>query len=358
MRTIPMLLLSAIFLLLSRMCVVRRATAQPRNLLLKIFRSLDGLFWSLNDRLCGGIVLFAGAGHLAQDRPIAWRETTHRTLGTARYLIRIFVLIEIPILFLCSMCVGSADGGLEVMSIMLMMIWVVAALLICGASTSLISTSLISAERSSQTFDTLLTTPLTNRDILRQKFVGVRRLLFVLSIYLFQALMRFDVPGLGPRRWGLEEMDPDSLTWCYLATGLATVLIYLPMISWLSFWIGLKVRSQGKAICAAVGMLVAWCLIPLLVLFPFIIMMEMNGIGEGELLTIVSPMMIIPFNESANFPDPWEAFYINTAVYGTIMLIMRYACLFRSVRLLERRDSAPSESVADVHRTALGTAAS
>jgi hypothetical protein len=234
----------------------------------------------------------------------------------------------------------------------------VVALLICGASTSLIS-----AERSSQTFDTLLTTPLTNRDILRQKFVGVRRLLFVLSIplltiYVFQAMMRFDVPGLGPQRWGYDAMDPTSLTWCYLLTGLTTVLIYLPMISWLSFWIGLKIRSQGKAICAAVGTLVAWCLIPLLVLFPFIIMMAMNGTGEGELLTIVSPMMIIPFNEFANYPDPWEAFYINTAVYGTIMLIMRFTCLFRSVRLLGRHDSVPSESVADVHRVTLGTATS
>jgi|GEM_PF-310010 ABC-type transport system involved in multi-copper enzyme maturation permease subunit len=357
MRTIPMVLLSAIFLLLSRMCVVRRATAQPRNLLLKIFRSLDSLFWTLNQHFGRGIVLSRGSSRLPADRPIAWRETTHRTLGTARYLVRIFILLEFPVLFVCAMCVGSSGGGLEIMSVMLMMIWVVVSLLICGASTSLIS-----AERSSQTFDTLLTTPLTNRDILRQKFVGTRRLMFVLSvplltIYSFQTMLRFDVPGLGPRRWGLEEMDPTSLTWCYFATGLTTVLIYLPMISWLSFWIGLKIRSQGKAICAAVGTLVAWCLIPLLVLFPFIIMMEMNGTGEGELLTIVSPMMIIPFNEFANYPDPWEAFYINTAVYGTIMLIMRFACLFRSVRLLGRHDSVPSESVADVHR-ALGTATS
>lgn len=352
MRCIPMLGLSAIFLVLSRVFLVRRATAQPRNVLLKAFRAMDRMFLWLNTRF-GGVVLSRKSSHLPANRPIAWRETTHRTLGTPRYLVRIFILLEFPVLFICALCVGGS--GLEVMSLMLMMIWVVVALLICGASTSLIS-----AERSGQTFDTLLTTPMTNRDILRQKFVGVRRLLMVLSVplltvYGFRTMLRLDVPGLGPQRWGYDPMDPTSLTWCYLLTGVTTVLIYLPMISWMSFWIGLKVRSQGKAICGAVGALVAWCLIPLLVLLPFLIMMDLNGPGESELLTIVSPMMIVGFNEFSSYPDPWEAFLINTSVYGTIMLILRFSCLFRSVRLLGRADSKPSESVAEVHRS-LGSA--
>lgn len=343
MRTIPMLCLSAMFLVASRLVIVRRATAPPRNILLSMFRLLDRLFVSLNDQFGRGIVLTRDTGRLPEDRPIAWRETTHRTLGTTRYLIRIFIAMEFPVILICAMSVGIGSNGLEIMSVLVVVAWILVALLICGASTSLIS-----AERSGQTFDALLTTPLTNREILTQKFVGVRRLMFVLAIplltiYGFETMLRFDVPSLFRRTHG---MDRSELAWCYALTSVMTVLIYLPLISWLSFWIGLKVSGHGKAIMISVATLVGWCLIPLLVLLPFVVVLDMQKPGESELLMLVSPMMIIPFNEFGDIPQPWSALLINSGVYGLVMLTLRFWCQFRAARVLGRADTqAPSGSV-------------
>ena len=289
LRTIPMLFLTGCSLLASRMVVVRRANVPPRNLLLKLFRFLDSIFFALNEQFGRGIVLTGGRNRLPRTRPIAWRETSRRTLGTTRYLIRIFIGMEFPTLLICCLCVSAGNDGRDLLRILLIAVWIIVVLLVCGASTSLIS-----SERSSQTFDTLLTTPMTNRQILRQKFVGVRRLLFVVSIplltiYGFESALRYDVPGLFSRR----GMSAAEMAFCYGATGLLTVLIYLPMVSWLSFWIGMKVSSQSKAIMASVGVLVGWCAIPLLILMPFHVAYDLiTPAREWPLL--ISPATMIP----------------------------------------------------------------
>lgn len=334
LRTIPILCLCGFLFLASRLVVVRRANAPPRNLLLSLFRLLDRTFWTLNEEFGRGVVLTRDTKRLPEARPIAWRETNHRTLGTTRYLIRIFIAMEFPIIFICALSVGSGRGGIGVLNVLMIIVWIVVVLLVCGASTSLIS-----AERSGQTFDTLLTTPMTNREILNQKFVGIRRLLFVLAvplltIYGFEIMLRYDVPGLFRSR-GVGRFE---MTMCYAVTGITTVLIYLPMISWLSFWIGLKLPSQSKAIIVSVGTLVGWCGIPLLILMPFDVAYDVLNPGR-EWPLLVSPAMIIPINEFGDAHHPWFSFFLNSAVYGAILLALRSWCLLRSASLLGRTDT-------------------
>src|SRR5262249_8331669 len=89
---------SAIFLLLARKCIVARAFLPPRNYLLEFLKLFDR-------REPRRLVAVSGAPNpvetdptrLPADEPIAWRETTKRSLGQARYLVRILLFSEIPL---------------------------------------------------------------------------------------------------------------------------------------------------------------------------------------------------------------------------------------------------------------------
>lgn len=341
LHTTPILFFTGCLLAMARLFVVRRAAVKPKNRLLAVFRGFDRLFRFLNEKLCGDIMVLAGEGQLARDRPIAWRETTHRTMGTARYLIRLFMLIEYPVLFLCSISVGS-ETGLAILNFVLPLVWIVVVLLLCGASASVIS-----AERGGQTLDVLLSTPMTGRNILSQKLTGLRRLTCVLSIplltiYIFQAMLRFDVPDLAPERSALPGMDPTTLTWCFLWSGIACVCLLLPVISWMSFWIGLRVRSQGRAIIVSVSVLVGWCLLPIIggvVYQSFAVPDHTALMSLWDWLSQVSPMLLVHISQYTEFQDPVESLWWTVAIYLPLFALSRYWCLWRAPRVLGRADT-------------------
>src|SRR5262249_34230064 len=104
---------SAVFLVTARLCVVRRAFLPSRNVMLNVFQVLDRTFLRLNNNpLTRGLVFVGDTAPLPGDRPVAWRETAKRSLGKARYLLRVFLAIEIPVATLCLMLV-FADMSAE-----------------------------------------------------------------------------------------------------------------------------------------------------------------------------------------------------------------------------------------------------
>src|SRR5205085_10219957 len=93
-RSAPIVVCGAAFLILARRYIVRRAFIPPRNLLLNIFKSIDGAFVRLNqNRVTRGIVVVADKAGLPVDAPVAWRETTKRSLGRGRYLFRLLLVL-------------------------------------------------------------------------------------------------------------------------------------------------------------------------------------------------------------------------------------------------------------------------
>ncbi len=83
---------------------------------------------------------------------------------------------------------NSGNGRmLEELSITLFCLWILAALIV-----SVQASCLISGERSRQTLDVLLTSPLSGRDIVLEKMQGIRRLTWVLSA-CFMTIFLFEV---------------------------------------------------------------------------------------------------------------------------------------------------------------------
>jgi ABC-type transport system involved in multi-copper enzyme maturation permease subunit len=339
-HSVPLLFSSMIFLLSARLFVVRRAFAPPRNIILNLFGRLDRLFHRWNEnRWTKGIVLIADTGSLPDDAPIAWRETTKRSLGRARYLVRLFLVLEVPLLVLC-LClvtVAVSGGGDEFVSGVIFVLWGISVL-----SVSVQAASLIAGEKSHQTLDVLCTTPLTSRDIIRQKFRGVARLIAVLlvpffTIVCFQCWVKSVNSGFRYYSYG-RDYSPTL----YLISSMLTACTYLPMVAWMSLWIGLNAKSQGRAIIGSLAAIVGWCIMPMLCC---VMPLAFGARGEEGVLLLAhaSPLFQILVNEFGN-PSPHyqqpAPLILNTVVYGAALLIFRHVCLGNAARLLGRSEVA------------------
>ena len=168
-RSLPIICFSLTCLFAARVVLWRRAFVQPSNYIMRLFKSLDAFFMRANqNRWTKGIVLIHESVTLPDYEPIRWRETTKRSLGTTRYLIRMLLAIEVPVAFGMLLPDYSRDdhgGGITAIACLL---WVIAALVL-----TVQSTALIGLERSRQTLDVLLTTQMSSEAIVREKFAGV-----------------------------------------------------------------------------------------------------------------------------------------------------------------------------------------
>ena len=328
--------------------LVSRAFLPPRNFLLGMFKAIDIVFQRLNDnRFTRGIVLGNHGTSIPEGEPVAWRETHKRSLGRARYLVRVFIALEIPVAVLCFIIAFPGAGARrpqpEVMSAILFFLWGIAVLMVAVQSASLIA-----GEKSHQTLDVLCTTPLSGREIVLQKYRAVRRLMLVLlapfgTIFFFHFAIKWNMG----RTWGPWQREFDASL--YLVSSLLSVAIYLPLVAWLSIAAGMRIRTQARAIIGATGGLVAWCVVPLLlVTLPLSIASETLSYpyrewisGWKEPSSLLSPASILPFNEFDclhELGEPWLAMPLNFACYGALLVTVRTICLRKADRWLGRTE--------------------
>jgi len=321
---------------LTRWFLVRRAFAPPSHFLPRLFAHIDRWMKSAN-RFAGGLVLYREASSLPVTEPVFWRETQRRVLGKAHYLLRLLCAIEIPtvLLLMCLLMVfGDAYETGGMLAFATAVLFGLAVLILSAtASNSLIS------ERVGQTLDVLLTTPVSACEIVRQKERALRRLEWVLVVPLLTVfathaffLTSINNPSF-PRSW-----VPYLVCW-----GLALV-IYFPMITWLSLLIGLWVRTRFQGILITLSVLIFW-----MVAVPFMIVIAAERLGfnpEGSIWVLMASPISVPFlNEIGelqrmghpNAPDMiWQIIFINSALYTTIALLIRF-CLFRAADRCLRR---------------------
>ncbi|HLJ09977.1 MAG TPA: ABC transporter permease subunit [Planctomycetaceae bacterium] len=320
-------------LLLARRFLVRRAFLPPRNIVLDAFRRIDRAQLQQARAESSAQAAALSAARLPGDEPIAWRETSKRLLGRGRYVFRILLFIEVPLVLFCLLLIAKSDNfATEILSsMMLFLVWMLSVLVV-----SVKAASLIAGERSHQTLDVLCTTPLTSREIVLQKFRGVLRLILVLAvpmltIYLFNARLRIvSIRFRGP------EFDPLK----YLFCGILAVGVYLPLVAWVSLAIGLRVRTQVRAMIGSLAALVAWCIGPLIfITMPLAIMLRpMPRDDLPAYSALLSPATMVFMNEvtqtePVNAPP---AIVVNFIGYGIALVVIRAVCLSNADRWLGR----------------------
>ena len=330
---------SAVCLVLARKCLVPRAFLPPRNYLLeflKLFDRREAPRRAVRTVTGNTVDVETDPARLPADAPIAWRETTKRSLGRARYLIRLLIFIEIPLLLFCGLLVASMFANRDysfmprgLVSMVIFLLWLLAVLVVVVQSASLIA-----GERSHQTLDVLCTTPLSGRDIVLQKFAGVRRLILVLmlpflTLFLCEVLIRKAAAYHG--QWGEREFNALG----YLLSSGLSVAVYLPLVAWLALVIGLKVRTQARAMIGSMGAIVAWCAFPFLFcVIPLAIATNGRGSEDGllYLLSLFSPATVIVWSEIEHeflrqtFGGAiWFPYVLNFLGYGVALTLIRGA---------------------------------
>lgn len=330
---VPLLVTALFFVIFTRVTLVTRAFVPPRNVLLQIFKGLDAYFNEAN-KVTGGVVLVKDGDPLPGDAPIAWRETAKKSLGTFRYLFRVMVALELPILAAC-VSIGSTPSvraDFAAVRVLLYALWCLALLMVSAHAAGVMS-----SERSRQTLDVLLTMPLSGRELLRQKLAGVYRLIRVLMVP-FLTIFFFNVwwrqKGLTANFW----------------YSLAPVLIYLNLAAWLSLWIGLKFRSQVRAAFGAILTIGAWAAVLPAVQALVMALFRWPNWPFGDFVQLLGPVGLISTVTTVDLsmtPPPvlvLALMTVNLLVHLALAIAVRAGCLRRADLLLGRLGSHAEES--------------
>lgn len=261
--SVPSLLFVAGCLGLTRVLLFRRAFVGQSSFILRLFRRIDKFFNDLNNRTTGGVVLLQDKESLPAFDPVAWRERTKKSLGKARYLIRILVLLEGPVLFLCLLSITmTADSNTDGLRVLLGVVWGLALLVIMVKASTVVS-----AERSRETLDALLSTPISSSQLLREKVQGMRRMMVILAtpiltVHLTLVIMYASVGGgfLG----GAQSLN---LILYFISATLATATL-MHTVAWLSVLAGLRSTTQAKSVAFAVMLIGTWVFVSYVFLGP------------------------------------------------------------------------------------------
>jgi ABC-type transport system involved in multi-copper enzyme maturation permease subunit len=303
-----------------------RASASAPRSVPPLFQKIDRFFEVING-VAGGIVVWRDRASLPSSEPIRWRETRKRTFGTPRYLARVLLALELPVVILVPAIRLKAAPAIQEqgLAIVLAITWISAVLLV-----GVFAASIVSQERSRQTLTVLLTAPLSGRQILQQKQAGVDRLMLVLLAPL--------VSFIGFQFWW---KSPGAGRYLLLAT---LTLVYLPCVKWLATGFGLRMRTQLIAIVVTVSTLAIWTLAPpvaLAILGQF----QLDGPAVREFVLVLSPLNAVAAiqkltTNSAGLPGTLlgrdRPFLWHFALYAGLWFLLRQYCLRNLDRQLGR----------------------
>ena len=202
------------------------------------------------------------------------------------------------------------------------------------------SANAVASERINERLGAILTTPLTSAEILNEWLAPVRRWTSFLvrpliGVFVIEAMVKFKNSDLP---------DPRIRNFiAYLAISALTVLIYPRLVLWFCLWIGLRIRSQIRAMMTALLLIVAWCfgLPPL-----FSYLADTNLIPEawGEALKFLSPVNVISAAERLGAPKSGTTvtvglvllLVIHFGLFAALMWKMRQICLTKADYYLGR----------------------
>lgn len=330
--SLPLLASTILFLVLARAALVKYVFSTPRSVV-SLFRRLDGIYAGWN-RHFGNRTFFADHATLPADQPIAWREMHKRGLGRRHHLVRLLLILMIPLVFLLVLYVlQSSNRRLEIYMMIGGGTW-----LVCGVILLTNAASCIPSERSAQTLDVLLSTPIDVISIVQQKLASLHRLAFVLSIPLL-TLGVLPALNLLHDHWNRYEDQKYWLMYNLIyVTGTVTGLLYL---LWIGFACGLFMRNRTAAVTTAIAAAVfLFAGFPLLVGFTFFGLLNFHEGPPFTLLFLLTPGMAIVggvFHEAwiELFRD-WEclAFAIWFVIAIVTLSTVRKKCLSCAPRIL------------------------
>lgn len=339
---------SLVYLLLARYFVVRRAFATPNNRLRNMFRFADAIFDRTNKKIAGDVTLVKPSLSLPQDTPVYWRETTKRSLGSFRDLIRLLLVLEaLAIIVTYWIFMQSQGSRYRYFVFSSELYWVLTALIMLVESASLIS-----IERSRQTLDTLLASPLETRQIIREKLKSLRPLMIALLIpfatfSVSRCFAEHHLHGGGFKQYEVVN------GFQYTFFSVSTFVLYMYLVSSLCFYLGLRLRSRSRAIVSSLMLIAVWCIAPAIISIMAIEMLRTpwKDLSYFPTIFLSSPASFVNMMErrsleNLNLPLTMS-FLLNFGIYLSFALLFRFLTYRSADRLLGRVTPANRKETQD-----------
>jgi ABC-type transport system involved in multi-copper enzyme maturation permease subunit len=348
--SVPSLMASGFFVLLARFFLIRRAFVSSSSVLLRVFKRVDTFFTKLNDNTTGGVVLIKDYDSLPAFDPVAWRERSKKSLGKARYLFRVLIVLEGPVLFIClATATFSMSADFDGLRVLLFLMWAITVMIL-----SMKAATMISSERTRETLEALLSTPISSREIISQKVAGLHRLMIVLSIpiltiHLTLLLMHFDIVQI------VRSLSLNTLGTILFYAIMVTVTTYTSMhlVVWLSALMGLRSPTQARSVMAAITVLGVWVAGSAFLLTP-------GEFGYSFGLSTLSPLFGIQdqgFSENFILPgqgwDPRDEIEQQAKIERLMATMSSVCCLMRPDGSIWANESIlASNNLAGISKTA------
>ena len=338
--TLPLTLVSFGVVALSRFYLTRPVPLSGAGRAKWLLAKLDACLCWLLSFVRRSPQTLAADRPLPIDRPLLWKESFSGMLSNSRHRKYATVGATLLVALGCWWAASEGPHADEELAIVYFLTTGFIAMAIVARSSTLFST-----ERSRQTLDILLTTPMSNRQLLEDKFGGLNRMIAVFAVPL---IVLFVCDGLIKEFiWRQSkfryEGDWQFSFWLYLASQVVTVWVYLQMLAWLSVLVGLEIRKPIAAMVTSLAMIMAWAIVPL---FLTVILIEFSGARPRDgaaMFLLTSPFPYLLLNQVGELREmaasPPALFVLNTLIYGGAMLGLRALC-FRIVGKLLQRDDA------------------
>ncbi|MBT3293744.1 MAG: ABC transporter permease subunit [Verrucomicrobia bacterium] len=315
--------------------LLARPVRQRGAMAKQMHRRYDRLVEWLN-QFVGGVHWGSSKATLPDQAPVSWRERSRAAVCVPRHMFRLLCLVSVPTVIILMFIVAlsnrfwwassSYHRNVDALSVFLMFLWLPAVLI-----PAVYVANLISGERSDQTLDVLLTTPLEPRDILRQKMAAVPRVVFLVALPMVATvLVEF---------WGeyvCHRMLSEGLI--YLALALGTVFIYEHLVVWIAMQSSLRTRRRSVVVLLTLIWILAFILIPPLLVL--LLSWAIHGTPfKIEELLFMSPVGMFVLTEFHVFDD--DQSYLVAGIIGLVLYFVtgmgiRHFCLTRASHLLHR----------------------
>jgi len=275
---------------------------------------------------------------IGNANPAAWREVQSTAL--AGWKLHAFMIIGFLVLeFWLVAFVTESRYDREAFTVLFRSASMILSLLMMLG----IASRSFASERERQTLDLLLTTPLTNQELLSGKLAASSRALIYLMLFAGSTLIMrclfddfiYDM-GFRDRRQG-----PGSY-----AFGVVThTWLYLTMAKWIGAYFSITTNSLMKAMLASLLTLLGICIIPVLAL-SIVLVLGRSDPDDFPLWFFSSPAIFFILNEaletghaisrSANMSVFWMC--INLGIYSILTFVIRKATIKQLAARLGRVD--------------------
>lgn len=294
--------------------------------------------------------------------PLSWRERKSSVVTKPRLMIMFCLTLAALEFWMLEYTRDPYPG--EFCSVLDAGVMVIALVIVLG-----MSCKIFAKEREQQTLDSLLATPLSNRQVLGGKIRCINMLMatllipILITVFFNCAYSRMRITTLTATNIakmadyqfmnGHESIvrypSRDWMAACtlYVIGTLGFALIFMNLVKWLAVYFGLKMKSQMKAMVGSLTAVLLICFVPLLSIVT-LMLLSGNDPDDFPLFFLSTPMIPYMMNELHDFqpvfqidaiPDS-ELFIIlgGFFVYGTLMLAVRFFVLLRLPSLLNRAD--------------------